>query len=184
MTDVDIFKEDGGVVAGDNLLASIRQTVLELKEAEADMAKKEEEFKRAQAYVRRLTEDELPKLMDEAGQAELTTADGYKVAVKDTVRANIREDKKPKAFAWLRSNGHEKLIQRIFTFKFGNNQADAAEAFEKAVDRLDVPIPEHDDKTTVHASSLTSFVRAELEAGREVPMDLLGVHLQRVATVK
>lgn len=183
MADLDIFGPDGGVEAGDNVLAAIRSMVLDLKEAEAEQARKEEEFKKAQKRVEQIIENELPALMEAAGQLELTTADGYKVSIKENIRAHIKAKDQPVAFAWLREHGHDKLIQREFKFKFANNQADAAEAFEKAVDRME-GVPEYDDKTSVHASSLSSFVRAELEAGREVPMDLLGVFRQRVAQVK
>lgn len=183
MNDLDIFAEDSGVNAGDNLLASIRATVLDLKEADAEVARIEEELDAAKKRQRKIAEVDLPSLMEEAGQQELTTADGYKISIRENVRAHIKAADQPKAFAWLIENGHEKLIQRTFTFKFGNNQADAAEVFEDTVTKLD-SLPEYDDKRGVHASSLSSFVKAELEAGREVPLDLLGVHRQRVAQVK
>lgn len=183
MTSIDLFAGDTGINAGDNILASIRHKVLELKEAEANLAKKEEAFKLAQRVVKQITEVDLPELMETAGQDALKTADGFQVVVKENVRAHIKAENQPRAFGWLISEGHEKLIQRVFTFKFGNNQDAAAGAFEDAVLRLD-DLPDYDDKKSVHSSSLSSFVKAELEAGREVPMDLLGVHRQRVATVK
>ncbi len=183
MTDLDIFAEDTGVTAGDNLLSALRALVLDLKKAEAFLAKREEEFNKAQAAVKKITEKELPELMDAAGQSAITTLDGYHVHVKENVRANIKVADQPKAFAWLVKHGHERMIQRLFTFKFANNQAKAAAAFEQAVLRLD-ELPEYDDKRAVHASTLSAFVKTELEAGRELPLALLGVHRQRVATVK
>lgn len=183
MSDTDIFAEDTGVTAGDNLLSSLRALVLDLKEAQAKMAKAEDEFNKTKAAVKKLVEVELPELMDQAGQTEITTLDGYKVSIKEIVRANIKVSDQPRAFGWLIKNGHEKLIQRVFNFKFGNNQDAAAQAFEEAVLRLD-DLPEYDDKKSVHASTLSAFVKTELEAGREVPLALLGVHRQRVATVK
>ena len=184
MTDsLDIFAEDTGVTAGDNLLSSLRALVLDLKEAQSVMAKAEDHFNTAKAAVKRIVEKELPELMDEAGQSEITTLDGYKVTVKEIVRASIKVSDQPRAFGWLIKNGHERLIQRQFTFKFANNQDKAAVAFEQAVLRLD-ELPDYDDKKAVHASTLSSFVKTELEAGRELPLALLGVHRQRVATVK
>lgn len=181
--DLDIFAEDTGVTAGDNLLSSLRALVLDLKKAEAVQAKAEEAFNKAKKAVTKITEKELPDLMDAAGQVEITTLDGYKVTVKENVRANIKVADQPRAFGWLVKNGHERLIQRQFTFKFANNQDKAAVAFEQAVLRLD-DLPDYDDKKAVHASTLSSFVKTELEAGRELPLALLGVHRQRVATVK
>jgi len=182
MADVDIFGNDG-VEAGDNLLASIAATVVDMKEAQAKVAAAEEAFNVAKQNLRKIAEDTLPALMDEAGQRELTTADGYKVTVAETVRAHIKADNQPKAFAWLIANGHDRLIQREFKMKFANNQMENANNFEAAITRME-DLPDYDDKTSVHPASLSSFVKAELEAGRDVPIDLLGVHRQRVAKVK
>lgn len=183
MNDIDIFAEDNGAKVGDNVLASIRATVLDLKEADAEVARLQDQLDAAKKRRDKIAQNDLPTLMESADQLEITTLDGYKVTIKETIRASIPAAQQPRAFAWLIENGHEKLIQRTFTFKFGNNQADLAQAFEDTVTKLE-QLPEYDDKRRVHSASLSSFVKAELEAGREVPLDLLGVFRQREAVVK
>ena len=43
---------------------------------------------------------------------------------------------------------------------------------------------EADDKTSVHPSTLASFVREKLRDGQEIPLDVLGVHRQRISKIK
>jgi hypothetical protein len=40
-----------------------------------------------------------------------------------------------------------------------------------------------DLKRTVHASTLASFVKSQLEAGVDFPMDLFGVYRQRTSVI-
>ena len=164
-----------------NILSQITNTVREFLAAERDVKAAEETLKAAQDRLRNISETQLPMLMDEAKQKVLTTEDSYQVARSEVIRASISVENMPKAAEWLISNGQGAIIKRELSLKFGKGEEDQAnEAVETLRARKFAPV----DKMSVHPQTLGSVVRELLEAGKEIPMDLLGVYVQPVVKVK
>jgi len=159
-------------------LAQLQELATQQARLEAIVAKIENDLSIARENLRDLAERQLPELMDQVGMSELKTDVGLTVKVSETIRASITKAKAPYAFEWLRENGHGSLIKRQVSVTFGKGEDEKAEALrEELVESHYHP----DEKVTVHASTLSSFVREKLEAGEDLPLDLLGVHRQRIA---
>lgn len=152
-----------------------KQIDLERQLAEAEATVKSS--KRALAEIR---EVEIPELMDSLGMEEFKTTSGLKIKVKENIRASISKANQADAFAWLREHGHDALIKRELKVLFGKGEDAQA---EETLEMLREAELQADDNASVHASTLAKFVREKLEAGEEVPMELLGVHRQRVSSV-
>jgi hypothetical protein len=164
----------------DSTLAELADLAAQQIEAERVLADTEAQVAVAKRALREIKEVKIPELMDSVGMGEFTTTTGLKIKVKETIRAKISKANAVDAFAWLRENGHEALIKRQVTIMFGRGEdAEAAETI-KALEERELPV---DDTSSVHASTLTKFVCEKLEAGEDVPMELLGVHRQRVSAV-
>lgn len=149
-------------------------------EEEKEMARLEGELKAAKANLTRTKEVTIPELMDECRLTEFATADGLKIKVKENIRASISKANQADAFAWLREHGHDALIKRKIVLEFGKGEdAEAAAALE-ALQEQELLIG---DNASVHTQTLAKFVREMLENGQDVPMELLGVHRQRVSAV-
>lgn len=151
------------------------------KDAEDEVKRLTEELDKAKDVVRDFAERQVPELMDKIGIAEFKTATGLTIEVAETIRAGITVENGPKAFAWLRDNDHSALIKRVLKLEFGKGQDDDAEATLKELEGKGLDV---DDKTTVNPQTLGAFVREKLQAGEEIPLELLGVHRQRVAKIK
>lgn len=176
--------DDVASPVGDNLLAQISATADDIVKLDAELAKMEADLKRKKEERRQLAEDTLPGLMEAAGQAEVTTLSGVVVTLDQAVFANISEERKAAALKWLIENGHEALIKNEFTVAFPKNSTEAAEAFEDYLNQNLRRKANLKHKVGVHPSTLTSWVKEELEAGHELPMDLLGVVRRKVCKVK
>lgn len=164
-----------------NILSQITNTVREMITAEEDVKVAEEGLKAAQDRVRNLTETQLPLLMDEAQQKELVTLDGYRVTRSEVIRASISKDRMPVAAQWLRANGHGAVIKQEVTLKFGmGEEQKAAEAIDALREHRFAP----EDKLTVHPMTLGALVTELLSAGKDIPMDILGVYIQPRVVVK
>lgn len=164
-----------------NILAQITNTVREFLTAEREVKEAEEALKAAQDRLRNITETQLPLLMDEAKQKTLTTLDGYQVTRGEVIRASISQENMPKAAEWLQANGQGAIIKREISLKFGKGEEDkAAEAVGALREHHFAPV----DKMSVHPQTLGSVVRELLEAGKEIPMDVLGVYVQPLVKVK
>jgi len=147
----------------------------------ARLVELDEETREVKDRLRQVSERELPDAMDEAGVEGFTLKDGRKVSIKVEYYASIPKDKQPLAFSWLRERGHDGLIKRNVTAKFGKGEDGLAEAFVAwAREHYFVPI---DDKQSVHHQTLKAFVREQMEDGIEIPQDVFGVHVRNVAKI-
>lgn len=167
---------------GHNILSALRQKADELKEFEDKLSQAEEEVGRLKDRVRQISQEELPDLMDEAEQTEVTTSSGDKIRMSVQVRANLSKAK-AEALGWLEENGHGDLIKRQFVISFDRDDEDWARQFSRDLAKRKKPLNTKVERT-VHPSTLTSFVKGLLEEGVAFPQETFGVFRQRFAEVK
>lgn len=148
-------------------------------QAELDIANITVQLTKAREIYKDLAEIQIPDVMDKIGIAEFKTTTGLKITIAETIRASIPKAKQPHAFHWLRTNGHSAMIKRTVSVSFGKGEDANADTLVKKLDNdFDVA-----DKTVVHPQTLAAFVREKLEMGEELPMDLFGVHRQRLSKI-
>lgn len=152
-----------------------KQLALEKELAEAEKAVED-----AEKALREVSEIEIPELMDQLSIEDFKTTSGLKVSVKEDIRAHIKKANQPDAFQWLREHGHEALIKRELKVQFGKGEDEQAESTLKTLREAEL---QAEDKAYVHPSTLAKFVREKLKAGEEIPLELFGVHRQRVSKV-
>jgi hypothetical protein len=127
----------------------------------------------AKADVRRVEQEDLPDLMQELGLETFKLKTGEMVEVKPEVDCSITEEKRRNAHEWLTANGFGGLIKTEVVVTFGRGEHDEAEGFAKEVAEQGKQ-PAVVER--VHPSTLKSFVKEQMAAGKPVPFDLFGVH--------
>lgn len=161
-------------------LSQLQSLAEQQASAAARVAELEAQLNKAREEYRDLAERQVPELMDQIGMAEFKTATGLKIKIDETIRASIPKAKAPLAFAWLKANGHAAMIKRVVQVAFGKGEDERADALrEKLAGEFEV-----EDNASVHPSTLAAFVREKLRDGEEVPLDLFGVHRQRVSKIE
>lgn len=143
--------------------------------AEAEVERADLALKTAKEGLRVLAEDTIPGVMEELGLEDFTTSDGLRIAVPETIRANITKANEAAAFEWLRTNGHGQIIKDKFEV-LATSEAQAEELRRCLADY------EASEKPSIHAQTLGKWVREALEQGIMLP-DSIGVYRQRVAKV-
>ncbi len=147
---------------------------------QAKIADLETQLDKAREEFRDVAEHQIPELMDQLGIREFKTATGLRVKVVETIRASIPKDKTSLALAWLRQHGHASLIKRMVAVTFGVGEDDKAdELHQRLAGEFSV-----EDTAGVHHATLAAFVREKLREGEEIPLDLFGVHRQRVSKIE
>lgn len=128
----------------------------------------------------KLLETDIPQAMESLDLQEYVTTDGAKVKVKERIHAHISEANKPEAFKWLRKHKFASLIKTELSVVFGKGEDALA---RKAAALLGKSFKGHRPEVseTVNHNTLKAFVREQLEAGNDLPMELLGVHRQTIA---
>lgn len=122
----------------------------------------------------------IPSIMKTLGLEEFKLTDGSKVTVKEDVKCGITEERKPAAFDWLRSNEFDGIIKTGLTLSFGKGEQDAV---KKAMETLHEAGFEPSVAENVHPQTLKSFVKEQLEAGTNLPLETFGVFEYKVAKI-
>jgi hypothetical protein len=128
--------------------------------------KKEEELK--------LSEQDIPNLMQKAGAASIKLTDGTAVEIKPYYGARIPASRTEEAFSWLRENNFADLIKNNVTLTFGRNEDNMAKSL---VDELRQKGHNVKQAEKVEPMTLKAFVREQIEKGKDVPADLFGVYV-------
>lgn len=142
----------------------------------------EEKLKEAKAVQTRLEIEDLPTLMDEIGFEELTLKKtGHKIKIEKAIKASITAANLPEAMRWLIDKGFGGLIKANVIAAFDKDEFDKA---EKLTNQLIKKYGESVEfKKSVHAGTLKSFVKEQLEKGAKIPLKLFGVHQFNIAKV-
>lgn len=121
---------------------------------------------------RRLSEEQIPELMDELAMSEFKLANGVKVKVAPFYSGKITDDK---AFEWLESTGHGDIIK-------GNVYMPYPKGFDKEKLRMIADAAKaaglHADiKEEVHHSTLRAWLKEMIETGQQFPRELFNTYV-------
>lgn len=154
--------------------------ISQMRDAEVEVLAAQDSLKAAQKKHRELEQFTIPEFMDELGLSEVKTADGLMVKVVRKLRASIGKNK-AQAFSWLVKNNHDGIIKRTVAVAFNRDQAEEANELTSQLQGRFAGVKQD---MKVEASTLTSFVREQMEKGVDIPQDIFGVMEQRFAQVK
>ena len=177
---VDQMKQDAGSTAQDNM-GKIGAVANDVADTDEEIAKLEEQLKTKKDYKKHLAENVLPNLFAEVGLSELKLADGRHLKVSNYYGASIKDTKKEAAFSWLRDNGFGDLIKNQVSCSFGRNEDEKAKSL---INTLDSQGYQSMQREWVEPSTLRAFIREQHEAGKQLPMDLLGAFVGQKTTIK
>lgn len=181
MNDYSDYEDDG---PGGNLLAQITATAQHQLELEEEVQQIEIQLKIKKAELATIAQKTLPELMDEARMSEFRLIDGRKVAVKMDVRANISRERAPAACKWLRDNSFGALIKNVVTAEFGVGEDQKAQAAISTLKEKGLGLVSQSE--TVNHQTLSAWVRGRMEAdpNEKLPVELLGINVQKIAQIK
>ncbi len=170
---------------GDNLMARLEGLAQEQLDAEARLSSLEAQVDEAKAVVRRIKENDLPNLLDEAqlGDSKIVTPNGIEIAMKEEIRGSIPKGKEKPAHDWLEENDNGGLIKRTVTITFSKDEESWAAKFARDCANRKKPL-NLEIKRAVHISTLRSFVKECMANGIPIPLQTFGVFRQRFTKVK
>ena len=166
---------------GDNDLKAVADLVRQQLVLERRIEDLEDELKRAQQSLAKISQEILPEALAEHGLSELKMEDGSKITFSQFIQAHISKEKQEEAFDWLREHDFDDLIKNVVSLEFGKGEDDhARDVMETLTNRGYWP----QNKQSVHPSTLKAFVKEQVEKGAEIPSDLFGVFIGKKAVIK
>lgn len=148
--------------------------------AEQLVEKLEEDLASAKENLCDISENQLPEKMEQLGLPSFTTNDGITIKIKEEIRANISEERKPPAHDWLEKNGYGALIKSEVVTPFGRDEIQQA---NELVTTLQKQGRLANLKRGVNFQTLQAFVREQLAKGKDIPIDLFGVNRKHISKV-
>ena len=182
MTDIfdDMFDAAGALSDVDvNTSKDLSKLVQQLKDTEEQLDKLDQQQRHLKFVAHKIKTEHIPALMEEMGQSS-GTFNGVEVKLVQKVDARISEGKKEEAFAWLRKNGHDGIIQNTINLSFTKGEDNlAGDAMGILREKGFNPV----QKETIHANTLKSFISKGLEQGIPMELDLLGAYVRNEAKI-
>lgn len=154
------------------------QEISDLAKTQVDYEKRIEQLESTLSELkdklRNVSEVLIPEAMLSVGMESFKLSDGTSVKIEKYYAGKIPEDKQDEAFAWLRQTGNDSLIKREVKCQFGKGEDQEAQIAIQALQDLGL---NPTDKASVHPMTLKSFIRENVEGGKEFPMELFGAFI-------
>ena len=164
-----------------NSMGKIGAVANDIADTDKEISDMEDQLKKKKDYKKHLSESVLPGLFTEVGLSELKLKDGRLVKVSNFYGASIKEENKEAAYKWLRDNGFGDLIKNQVSCSFGMDEDEKARGL---INTLSEKGYQSSQREWVEPSTLRAFIREQHEAGKQLPMDLLGAYVGQKTTIK
>lgn len=174
----------------DNLLARINVAMSQWETIDNEMAELEDKLKKKKGELKHLVENELPELMIEAEQKQITTMGDWCLKLEEFVHGHVPAPSATEpdavtrrwaAYKWLDENGHGSLIDRNLVVTFDRkDEAKAGELLKKLREEKNNVKPIY----SLHHMRLQGFIRDMYDKGKDVPEDLFAIKTMKRCTAK
>lgn len=149
--------------------------------AEQEVKRTDEALKKAKRKLLEIAERQIPELMARIDVESFTTGAGLKIKIRRVIRASIPVAQRPKAYAWLDAHGHSGMIKRTVMVGFNRDQEERANAL---LEKLRPVFENVSQGQKVESSTLRAFIREQIDAGANIPLDLFGAQEVRIAKIE
>jgi len=180
-TNVTDYALEEGTASTDQL-KNVAGLVAQIRKQQETVGRLEEQLKAARIHLAKLSELDLPALMDEIGLAEITTTDGKQVSIKDTLYASVPKKNKRAVAEWLLKHGHGALVGETLSASFEKGEAHRVQEAVKLLaehgfNQLKV-------EENMNTTSIKALIRELTGEGEDVPLELFGAYWKREAVIK
>ncbi len=148
---------------------------------EREITNAEQLLKDKKVALRKITDEQLPEILEAMGLQKFTLTDGSEISVNPLYTASIPVGLKEEAFQWLRDHKFGDIVKNNVTVSFGVGEDETAKDFVSLCDSQGFA-PSQSEK--VEPSTLRGWLRERVEAGDPVPLYLFGAYIAQRATIK
>lgn len=147
----------------------------------SEIARLEDELKKAKAFVEGIEKHELPELMEEAELKEFVDTDDRKFTLSESVFVNLTVSNRREFFDWCRKNGLAGIIKTKVEIPFGAGEDEKAQELARKIQAdgfrtgIDVKI---------ESSTLRATAKKRLESGDFWPEKLAPTTVVKSVKVK
>jgi len=171
----------GAVQAEPATLERVTNLALAALELEAELLVDSVALEEKNARLQKILRYQIPDILKELQLAEFKMESGHVISQKESINASISEANKPAAFKWLEDEQCDGIIKTKLLSEFGKGEYAKAVLARAEMEKAGYACSLD---RGVHPATLKSFVKERLEAGKDLPQELFGVHKFTAAVIK
>jgi len=133
-------------------------------DVENQISELEEKIKIKQKFLVKINQDLLPTLMQDLKFTDFGLEDGSRVDLVEKFFGGFKKEDEAKAFTWFRETDNGDFIKNSIKATLDMGDDDLVEKIAWLMNLMNVNC---EIKPNIHATTLKSFIRKELEAGRK-----------------
>lgn len=160
---------------------TLAQMITDLEDAEIAVEVAEAELKARKITVLELKRSTIPALMASMHMEKFSNGE-LSVTVKKGIFSSVTAERAAAVHKWLEENGHGGLIKREISVPFAMGQDEQAAELRMLLDNKYPGNVKQEE--WVETNSLNAFLRKQLEAEVEIPLELFGAQEYREAKVE
>jgi hypothetical protein len=176
------FEEDSKRLPSNAEIQDVSKLVNLMLEKQRKVTAAKIALKQAEDELARIAQKELPEAMQIAGTQDFTTTNGIRIVLKEDLFASISEANRDQAFTWLQENGFGDLIKNKVDLSFGRGEENRVQYLLKNLEELGYN--DYSVKESIHGGTLKAFLKEQLAAGTDVPLELFGAFQFKEAVIK
>lgn len=152
-----------------------------LVKTDEEIAKKKSELADLESIKRQLSSQTIPEIMEEMGVRKLELSNGNEISYKSDIVASVSHDRMALVTQWLEEHGFGDLIKTSVNVQFPRCKLEDAQRLEAELIKAgyDASLEE-----TVHVMTLKAWLKEQLAAGADIPLDLFGAFQTYKTTIK
>lgn len=182
MTNINkILEEDSTNELEVQNISSISQAVKNLEKIEGEIDALEKKLSAKKDEFKKLSEDEIPNLLEESGVSEIKTTDGTTVSIQRFYSARITEENRDECFRYLEQNGLGDIIKNTVSVNFAKGEDSNANELADDLENKGYML---NQKKWVEPMTLKAVVREQVEKGSDLPLDTFNVYVGRKTKFK
>lgn len=181
---------DASSIPDGDKLTTAREMAHALYELDIDIKNAEARLEALKKERQEVVQRKLPGYLDSIGldKVGLPEADAD-IVVENYYHANIPEEYRDEAHAWLEENGHGDLIKTVLTVQFHRGEVEIASEVARRIAAFikakGLPERPSEVKKGVQWNTLTAFVKEQIEVEQAVlPLKILGATVGRIVKIK
>jgi hypothetical protein len=162
LNDVNVAK-DAEAIPHEEQLSRLANLAITMRQIEDSIATTEQKLVELKAEYRKVTEDQIPSLMDEIGISKITLSNGLKLSTKFFATGKVLNDD---VYDWFEKEGFADIVKSELTVKTRRIEKQDLAPVKQAIREAGL---EFGEKDSIHYQTMCSFLRERINEGGTLP---------------
>lgn len=151
----------------------LKKKAEEMLALEGDISRLEDQLKAKQAELRKVSEVDIPELLERAGMTAIPLKDGMTIEVATDLYTSIPQARKNEILAAVRARGGGDLIKNELTIVLDKGKDNAAAQIEETAKEMGLEVERSEG---IAAPTYKKWIKEEQKSDKPIDLAFFGAH--------